>query len=47
MRLRVRRESVDAVLLTALRDGWSVQSVTESATHDHRAPGPATNGDLR
>ncbi|MEV7511167.1 ABC transporter ATP-binding protein [Streptomyces sp. NPDC091201] len=47
VRLRVRRESVDAVLLTALRNGWSVESVTESATHEHRAPGPAKNGDLR
>ncbi|MEV7590011.1 ABC transporter ATP-binding protein [Streptomyces sp. NPDC089922] len=47
VRLRVRRESVDAVLLTALRDGWSVESVTESATHEHRAPGPAKNGDPR
>lgn len=47
VRLRVGRESTDALLFTAIQHGWSVQTVTETTTDHHRTPDAATNGDTR
>ncbi|MGW1014054.1 ATP-binding cassette domain-containing protein [Streptomyces termitum] len=47
VRVRVARESTDALLLTALQNGWSVERVTGTATDHHRAPGTAPTGDVR
>ncbi|MGI5365944.1 ATP-binding protein [Streptomyces sp. A244] len=46
VRLRVTRESTDALLYTALQHGWSVEQVTGTVL-SHRQPGVATNGDMR
>lgn len=47
IRMRVGRESTDALLFTALQHGWSVERVTETTKDDHRTPNAATNGDMR
>lgn len=47
VRLRVGRESTDALLFTALQHGWSVETVTGTTTDHHRTPNAATNGDMR
>ncbi len=47
VRLRVGRESTDALLFTALQHGWSVETVTGTTTDHHRTPNSATNGDMR
>ncbi|WP_237534290.1 ABC transporter ATP-binding protein [Streptomyces sp. SID3343] len=46
VRMRVGRESTDALLSTALRYGWSVERVTGTTTDRHRRPNAATSGDL-
>ncbi|URM89197.1 ABC transporter ATP-binding protein [Streptomyces sp. MRC013] len=45
--MRVTRESVDALLLTALRHGWSVERVAETAVDHRRTPGAGTDGGPR
>ncbi|MET9485073.1 ABC transporter ATP-binding protein [Streptomyces sp. NPDC006638] len=47
VRMRVRRESTDALLLTALQNGWSVERVTETTKDHHRTPNAVTHGDIR
>lgn len=47
VRMRVGRESADALLFTALQHGWSVEHVTGTTTDIHRTPNAATNGDTR
>ncbi|MFJ1601760.1 ATP-binding cassette domain-containing protein [Streptomyces sp. NPDC088261] len=47
VRMRVRRESTDALLLTALQNGWSVERVTETIADHHRTPNAVTHGDIR
>ncbi|MFB9575467.1 ABC transporter ATP-binding protein [Streptomyces yanii] len=47
VRMRVGRESTDALLFTALQHGWSVERVTGTTTDHHRTPNAATNGDMR
>ncbi|MFF0386588.1 hypothetical protein [Streptomyces sp. NPDC004286] len=47
VRMRVGRESTDALLLAALQHGWSVDRVTGTTTDHHRMPDAATNGDMR
>ncbi|WP_435854354.1 ATP-binding cassette domain-containing protein [Streptomyces parvus] len=47
VRVRVGRESVDALLFTALQHGWSVERVNEATPDHYRAPDVATNGDMR
>lgn len=46
VRLRVTRETTDALLYTALQHGWSVERVT-GPTLNQRTPDAATYGDLR
>ncbi|MEU6482652.1 ABC transporter ATP-binding protein [Streptomyces sp. NPDC046887] len=46
VRLRVARESADALLYTALGHGWSVERVTGTVL-DQRMPDAVTGGDLR
>ncbi|MEU6210856.1 hypothetical protein ABZ891_13175 [Streptomyces sp. NPDC047023] len=46
VRMRVGRESVDALLLTALQHGWSVERVNGTTTNGHGAPHPATSGEM-
>ncbi|MDA5281187.1 ABC transporter ATP-binding protein [Streptomyces sp. Isolate_45] len=46
VRMRVERESIDALLFTALQHGWSVERVTGMPDH-HRMPNAVTNGDMR
>ncbi|MEU8589534.1 ABC transporter ATP-binding protein [Streptomyces sp. NPDC048664] len=45
--VRVGRKSTDALLLTALQDGWSVERVTGTTTDHHQASNAATNADMR
>jgi ABC-type multidrug transport system ATPase subunit len=47
VRMRVGRESTDAVLLAALQHGWSVERVTGASTDHHRTPSAAANGGIR
>lgn len=47
VRMRVGRESTDALLLTALQLGWSVERVTGTTTDHHRTPNAARNGETR
>ncbi|MER5359721.1 ABC transporter ATP-binding protein [Streptomyces sp. NPDC002785] len=47
IRVRVARESTDALLITALQHGWSVERVTGTVMDHDRTPDAATNGDLR
>ncbi|MEU4356245.1 ABC transporter ATP-binding protein [Streptomyces virginiae] len=47
VRMCVERESTDALLLTALQHGWSVECVTGTTTDHHRMPSVATNGNIR
>lgn len=47
VRLRVARESIDALLFTVLQHGWSVEYVNGTTTNHHRAPDAVTNGDMR
>ncbi|QGV77234.1 ABC transporter ATP-binding protein [Streptomyces ficellus] len=47
VRVRVLRESTDALLLAALRHGWSVGTVTETTTGHHATPHATTSGDTR
>ncbi|MEU8779489.1 ABC transporter ATP-binding protein [Streptomyces sp. NPDC048606] len=47
VRMRVGRGSIDALLLTALRHGWSVERVSETTTDHHRVPNATANGDVR
>ncbi|MFF8557055.1 ATP-binding cassette domain-containing protein [Streptomyces sp. NPDC015501] len=47
VRMRVGRESTDALLFTVLQHGWSIETVTGTTTDHHRTPNAATNGDMR
>ncbi|MFJ3664078.1 ATP-binding cassette domain-containing protein [Streptomyces sp. NPDC090119] len=46
VRMRVDRDSTDALLLTALQHGWSVERVTGTATDHHRTADAATYGGM-
>ncbi|MFD3701129.1 ATP-binding cassette domain-containing protein [Streptomyces sp. NPDC058646] len=46
VRMRVERDSTDALLRTALQHGWSVERVTGTTPGYHRMPNAATNGDM-
>ncbi|MGW4200290.1 ATP-binding cassette domain-containing protein [Streptomyces sp. NPDC004726] len=45
IRVRVARESTDALLFTALQHGWSVERVTGTVMDRRRTPDASTNGD--
>ncbi|MGV9318445.1 ATP-binding cassette domain-containing protein [Streptomyces sp. NPDC003660] len=47
VRMRVGRESTDALLLAALQHGWSVDRVTGTTTDHHRRSNATANGDMQ